>query len=73
MLRGGVARSVRYAHRSTEHLAGKSFAVITESGQGHKLTDLAPLCGSDIYRVDIVNSAVAGESSAWLRFKAFAR
>jgi hypothetical protein len=73
MLRGGVARWVRHAHRSTEHLAGKTFAAISESWQGHKPIDLAPLRGSDIYRPDIVNSAAAGESSAGPRFGAVAR
>jgi hypothetical protein len=73
MQRGGAARLVRHAHRSAEHLASKTFAVIVECGQGHKLTDLAPLRGSDIYGVDIVNSAAAGESYARPRFRAVAR
>jgi len=73
MQRGGVARSVRHAHRPTEHPAGKSFELVIESGQGQKLTDLAPLLGSDIYRVEIVNFAAAGESSARLPFRAVAR
>jgi hypothetical protein len=70
---GGVARSVWHAHRSTEHLTGKTFAVIVQSRQGRKLTELAPLPGSDIYRVEIVNSAAARESSARLWFRAVAR
>ena len=73
MQRGGVARSLWHAHRPTEHLAGKAFALVIESGQSQKLTGLAPLLGSDIYRGEIVNSAAAGESSARPPFRAVAR
>jgi hypothetical protein len=73
MQRGGVARSVRHAHRPTEHLASWTFALVVESGQRQKLTDLAPFLSSDIYRGEIVSAAAAGESSAQLRFKAVAK
>jgi hypothetical protein len=73
MQQGGVARSVWHAHRSAEHLAGKTFAVIIEGGRGQKPTGLAPLLGSDIYRVEPANSAATGESSARLQFTAVAR
>ena len=72
MQRGGVARSVRRAHWPTEHLASRTFALVIESGQGQKLTDLAPLLGSDICRGEIVKAAAA-ESSARLMFRAVAR
>jgi hypothetical protein len=73
MQRGGVARSVRHAHRPTEHLASRTFALVVESGKGQKLTDLAPLLSSDICRGEIVSAAAAGESSARQMFKAVAK
>lgn len=66
----GVALSLWHAHRSTEHLDGKAFAVVTESLHGQKLSDLAPLRGRDIHRGEIGNSAAARGSSCRLQFLA---